>query len=109
MKESPSTPTFVAPTVADAMEHTLELKRVCWSNPSAAEQRWRSLFDRYVNPVIGSIRVSDVTSRDVLRVLRRVQSQYPRMVSVVRQRIGVVLGWAVALRDPLMFFVKFII
>ena len=84
------------PTFADAADRELEVRRNIWRNPSAMERRWRSTLARHVNPVVGAMPVCDVTLTDVVRVLARVQSQYPRLVPRVRKCVSAVLRWAVA-------------
>ena len=54
------------------------------------------MFRRYINPIVGTLPVSEVTSSDVVRLLTLVQSQYPRLVPRVRQHVDFVLKWAVA-------------
>ena len=77
------------PTFHDAVESALEIRRIRWSDPVTREKTWRSTFDRYVNPVIGSIPVSAIATADVLRVLRAVHRAYPKLVQLVRTRMGV--------------------
>ena len=84
------------PKFRDAVESALQVRRVRWSNPVIREKVWRSTFDRYVNPIIGSMPVSAITSADVLRVLGPVHQAYPKQLSVVRERTGVVFNWAIA-------------
>lgn len=57
---------------------------------------WRSTFDRYVNPLIGSKPVSEITTADVLRVLESVHRRFPKSVPTIRKRMGVVFNRAVA-------------
>ena len=84
------------PTFLDAAESALELRRSRWSNPESRERQWRSTLERYVNPTLGAMPISAITTAHVLGVLKPVQQTYPKLVSIVRERMGVVFKWAVA-------------
>ena len=53
-------------------------------------------FSKYVNPVIGSHLVGDVTSADALAVLTPIWTSKHETARRIRQRIGAVMDWAVA-------------
>ena len=67
-----------------------------WRHPRHAHE-WMSSLRRYVVPHIGHMPVSDVSSADVLHVLRRIWHERPETARRVRRRIGAVLDWAVAM------------
>ena len=56
------------PTVAEAAVKVIALNRPTWTNGKHTYQ-WEMTFLKYVNPVIGSHLVGDVTSADALAVL----------------------------------------
>ena len=64
-----------------------------WRNGKHREQ-WRSTLDAYVHPIIGSLPVSQVDKRLVLKVLQPIWHRIPETASRVRQRIEAVLDYA---------------
>jgi integrase len=78
----------------------IEAKRPGWKNSKHAAQ-WRATLDVYVFPLLGSMRVHEITTEDVLRVLRPVWEQKHETATRIRQRIEAVLDAARArgLRD----------
>jgi integrase len=58
--------------------------------------QWRSTIETYVLPVIGDMPVADVAVGDVLRVLEPVWQRKPETASRIRNRIELVIDWAVA-------------
>ena len=83
------------PTVAEAAVKVIALNRPTWTNEKHAYQ-WDQTFRDYVNPVIGSYPVSDVTSGDVLSVLTPIWTSKAETARRVRQRLSTVMDWAVA-------------
>ena len=86
----PSTPTF-----AQAAQQVIDLRRPTWSSKKHASQ-WASTLATYVYPAIGSKKVDEVASGDVLRVLTPIWTAKPETASRVRQRIETVFDWVVA-------------
>ena len=56
-----------------------------------------SSLERFAFPRIGKMPVSEVTSGDVIETLRPIWHGRPRTAKRVRQRIGTVMEWAVAM------------
>ena len=83
-------------TFAAAAERVWNDKNPGWRHPQHA-QDWMSSLTRYVLPHIGKMPVCDVTSADVLDTLRRIWHVRPATARRVRQRIGAVMDWAIAL------------
>ena len=83
------------PSFADAARHVHELHRPSWRNPKHAAQ-FIATLETYAFPRLGGLRVSDVTTADVLAALTPIWLAKPETARRVRQRIGVVLKWAVA-------------
>ncbi len=84
-----------APTFAHAFDAVIALRRPGWKDPDAMEARWRSSMERYVLPRIGKRRVDAVTPGDLLAVLRPIWAPMDE-ARRIRQRIGLVMRWAVA-------------
>ena len=66
-----------------------------WRNKKHAAQ-FLSTLETYSFPRIGKLKVSEVTSADVLAVLQPIWLEKPETARRVRQRIGTVMKWAVA-------------
>ena len=84
------------PTFADAALRVLEQKRPGWRS-ARHPHTWLASLQRYVFPRIGARPVCEVTSADVLEILAPVWHTRPQTARNVRQRIGTVLEWAIAM------------
>ena len=85
-----------APTVAEAWEEVIRLRRPSWRDGGKSENQWRASFRDYVEPTLGSKSVSEVTTADVLAVLLPHWHERAETMRRVKQRLGAVLGWALA-------------
>ena len=84
------------PTFAEAAERVWKGKNPGWRHPQHA-QDWMSSLRRHVLPHIGHMPVCDVSSADLLDALRRIWHVRPETARRVRQRVGAVMEWAVAM------------
>ena len=84
------------PTFEEAALRVWEQQRTDWRNPKTARDWLRSL-QAHAFPRIGALAVGDVTTRDVLAVLTPIWRAKPKTAQLVRQRIGAVMKWAVAM------------
>jgi integrase len=66
-----------------------------WRNAKHGGQ-WMSTLRTYAFPMIGKVPVGRIESGDVLRVLAPIWLTKPETARRVRQRIGIILEWAVA-------------
>lgn len=66
-----------------------------WRNKKHAAQ-FITTLETYTFPRIGKLKVSEVTTADVLAVLQPIWLEKPETARRVRQRIGTVMKWAVA-------------
>ena len=85
-----------APTVAEAWEEVIRLRHPSWRDGGKSENQWRASFRDYVEPTLGSKPVSEVTTADVLAVLLPHWHERAETMRRVKQRLGAVLGWALA-------------
>ena len=85
------------PTFTEAAERVWADKHPGWRHPRHARD-WLASLKRYAFPRIGRMPVSDVTSADVLDTLRPVWHLRPETARRLRQRIGAVMEWAVAMQ-----------
>ena len=84
------------PTVEEAAAVVLEQQRSGWRH-ARYEQDWQRSLRAYAFPRIGAVPVSEVTTADVLAILTPIWHDKPETARRVRQRIGAVMKWAVAL------------
>ncbi len=84
------------PTFAEAAVTVVEQKRAGWRSPRAAAD-WLHSLERYVFPRIGSRPVSEVSSADLLAVLTPIWHVKSDTARRLRQRIGAVLEWSIAM------------
>ncbi len=73
--------------------HALHLPT--WRNVKHGAQ-FLSTLETYTFPRMGKLKVGDVTTSDVLAVLSPIWTDKPETAARVRQRIGMVMKWAVA-------------
>ncbi len=84
------------PTFAAAAQRALEQKQPGWGNRKNGRDWLRSL-ERYAFPRIGNRPVSEVTGADVLEILTPIWHRKAQTAQSVRQRIGMVMKWAIAM------------
>ena len=84
------------PTFADAAERVWNQMRQGWRDQRHARD-WLSSLTRFTFPHVGHLPVGEVTSADVVETLRPVWHARPSTARRVRQRIGSVMEWAVAM------------
>lgn len=84
---------MAVPTFNEATESFLASKLTEFRNEKHRAQ-WRSTLDSYAGPVLGPMRVCDVTLADVLRVVQPIWVDKTETASRLRGRIEAVLSWA---------------
>ena len=85
------------PTFEQAAAEVLKQKSGAWRNPKHAAD-WPTSLRLYAFPLIGDQLVSDITSADLLQILSPIWHDKPETARRVRQRIGTVMKWAVAMQ-----------
>ena len=85
----------VIPTFEEATYKVYELNKPTWSSAKHAAQFVRTL-ETYAFSKIGQLKISDITTSDVMAVLTPFWTVKPETARRVRQRIGTVMRWAVA-------------
>ncbi|MDE0289445.1 MAG: tyrosine-type recombinase/integrase [bacterium] len=83
------------PTFSVLAESHIVRQAASWSNPRTAAS-WRSTLAAYAYPVLGQVRVDDVTTAHVLRVLEPIWLTKASTARKVLRRIGSVMQVAVA-------------
>jgi integrase len=87
--------TAIVPTFAEAALSTLEQHRAGWRNEKHAAQ-WMTSLKLHVFSVLGSKRVDQIETADVLRALSPIWFSKPETARRIRQRIATILNWAKA-------------
>ena len=82
-------------TFEQASRRVHEIHKPSWRNPKHAAQ-FISTLETYAFPRIGSMKVTDVNTADVLAVLQPIWLEKPTTAKRVKQRIGTVMKWAIA-------------
>jgi integrase len=82
-------------TFEEASRKVHKIHEPTWRNKKHAAQ-FLSTLETYTFPRIGKLKVSEVTTADVLAVLQPIWLEKPETGRRVRQRIGTVMKWAVA-------------
>ena len=85
----------VEPTLAEAAEVVCRQLSVRWTSPREASN-WMSSIEHYVLPRLGALRVSAIEPRDVLSVLIPLWEDKVSTGQRVRQRLSVIMQWAMA-------------
>jgi integrase len=85
----------VVMTFEGAARKVHELHRPTWKNAKHAAQ-FIATLETYAFPRLGSMKVAEITTADVLAVLTPIWNEKPETARRVKQRIGTVMKWAVA-------------
>ncbi len=80
-------------TLDEAVDATIEAKRSGWRSPKQ-EGLWRTTLSTYALPRLAERDVSEITTADVLAVLKPVWTEKPETASRVRSRLEAVLDYA---------------
>ena len=84
-----------APTFAEAAAEVVATQARTWRAGGKSEAQWRSSLAAYAHPVLGRMRVGDVTSADVVAVLKPIWTAKRETARRVKHRISKVMDWAV--------------
>lgn len=83
------------PTFSQATEQVIQLHSAKWKQGGRSAAIWRSSLGRFAAP-LADVRVDRVTTGQVLAVLSPIWYEKGETARKVRQRIGVVMRWAIA-------------
>ena len=84
------------PTFEEAAEIVIALHAGNWRDGGKTRDQWRASLRDYAMPRLGRLRVSVVTTADVMAVLLPIWHDKRETARRVRQRIGAIMKWAVA-------------
>lgn len=82
-------------TFEEAVRKVHTLHKPTWQNAKHAAQ-FLSTLETYAFPCMANLKVSEVSTADVLAALQPIWLEKPETARRVRQRIGVIMKWAVA-------------
>lgn len=82
-------------TFADVAADYIASHRTGWKNAKHAAQ-WQTTLEQYALPVIGNKSTADVTTEDVLTILKPIWNTKTETASRVRNRVELVLSYAKA-------------
>ena len=85
-----------APTFAEAANTVIGIHEPGWKDGGKSANQWRASLRDYAMPRLGKLRVSEISTADVMAVLLPIWSDKPETARRVRQRIGAIMKWAVA-------------
>ena len=86
----------VVPTFEEAAEAVIAFRRGGWTANGRSEKQWRHSMRCHVYPKIGDKPVGEITTADVLEVLKPIWHDKADTARRVRNRIKAVMAWAIA-------------
>ena len=84
------------PPFAEAVEKVIAMHRPSWKSGSGSEAVWRRTLGTYAIPRLGQMQIDEITSAEIMAVLQPIWNEKAVTAGRVRQRIGVVMRWAIA-------------
>ena len=84
------------PTFREAAVTVIDLYAETWRNVAKSQHQWEHSLSTYAFPMMGGMKVSAITTADVLRCLTPIWSAKRETATRVRQRIRAVMQWAIA-------------
>jgi len=82
-------------TFIDFASDWIELNKSQWSNHKHYRQ-WISTMEQYVYPIIGGKKFDDISTEDVMRILKPIWTKKTETASRVRERVERILNAAIA-------------
>ena len=82
-----------APSFREVAEKIIQQREPTWA--AGAGTQWRQSLENHAYPLIGNRLCYAVSSADILAILEPLWATKPRMAAVIKQRVGVVLDYAV--------------
>ena len=82
-----------APKFKDFAAECIETKKAEWSNPKHTDQ-WFNTIEQYANPIIGNLRLDEIDTDHILRILNPIWHTKTETATRVRGRIEWILASA---------------
>ncbi|MEY3628557.1 MAG: hypothetical protein RLY91_323 [Pseudomonadota bacterium] len=86
-----------APKFKDFAAECIETKKAEWSNPKHTDQ-WFNTIEQYANPIIGNLRLDEIDTDHILRILNPIWHTKTETATRVRGRIEWILASATTRR-----------
>ena len=83
-----------AVTFSDCANSYIEVHSPSWQN-SKHRQQWSNTLATYANPIIGDLKVCDVSQQDILNILQPIWTTKTETATRVRQRLEKVIDYAI--------------
>lgn len=90
----PRAPVASTPTFGNAVQEVIQTRSEGWKNPKTAK-RWRATLETYAMPFLGRKLLSEITTADIMAVLLPIWLAKPETGRQVRERLSVVMEWAI--------------
>ena len=90
----PRTPRQVVPTVEQTMIETIAALRPTWKN-GATERQWNSDLRLYIGPALGSNRIDQVTTADLIRLIEPIWTEKRPTAERLRYRLSIIMQRAI--------------
>ena len=84
------------PTFKDAAQAVIKVHAENWKDGGKTEASWHATLKDYAFPSIGNMRVSVISTQDVLKILTPIWNEKRATAKKVKQRIGAVMKWSIA-------------
>lgn len=81
-----------SPLFQDAADEVWRQNLPTWKNEKYKAE-WISTIRRYANPVIGSLKLNEITSAHILKILSPIWLEKPEVSRKLKQRLGMILDW----------------
>ena len=89
-------PKTTVPTFSAALVEVIKLNQSVWKAGSKTASCWQSTMEQYAYPVIGDVRVSEITSAQVLAILAPLWIEKRATGDKIKARISGVMQWSMA-------------
>ena len=92
-KETKADPEMHELTFSEFAKQFIETKSSEWTN-SKHQLQWEYTIEEYANPVIGKLKLDQITTEDILRILSPIWSKKTETATRLRGRIELILAAA---------------
>ncbi len=84
------------PTLKEIAKEVIQFRSEGWTDGGKSAKQWRASLEQYVFPVLGSRPVSDITTPDILKVLRPIWATKNVTARRIQNRISTIMKWSIA-------------
>ena len=80
-------------TFSECADQLIKSKLSEWKNPKS-EKQWRSTLTRYAYPVVGQMKIENVTTKEIMSILEPHWLEKTDTMTKLRGRLQKILDWA---------------